>query len=267
MAELKNHLDVYKLLPKTNCRDCGLATCLAFAAMVIQGSKQLDDCPHLAAEVLGQNQVGQTRQPVIQESSEAILARLRAKVKQIDFSAAAQRLKARRQGDSLLISCLSKDFSVDSDGVVASGCHVNHWVAFPLLNYVISCQGAELTGEWVPLRELKGGLDWARFFEHRCEKIMAKLVDDYTDLFEFLIDIFDAKPAPALFESDIAVVLYPLPRLPMLICYWKPEDGMGSSLNIFFDKSADRNLGVEYIYTLSMGMVTMFEKIAQTHGK
>jgi len=43
-------LDIYKLLPKTNCKDCGFATCLAFAMALAQKKASLDRCPHVTAE-------------------------------------------------------------------------------------------------------------------------------------------------------------------------------------------------------------------------
>ena len=38
-------MDVFKLLPRTNCRECGFGTCLAFAAAVSRGESGLDRCP------------------------------------------------------------------------------------------------------------------------------------------------------------------------------------------------------------------------------
>lgn len=43
-------LDIYKLLPKTNCKDCGFATCLAFAMALAQKKTSLDKCPHVTAD-------------------------------------------------------------------------------------------------------------------------------------------------------------------------------------------------------------------------
>ncbi|TRZ48496.1 acetyl-CoA decarbonylase/synthase complex subunit gamma [bacterium] len=43
-------LDIYKLLPKTNCRECGFATCLAFAMQLAKKAIVLEKCPHLTAE-------------------------------------------------------------------------------------------------------------------------------------------------------------------------------------------------------------------------
>ncbi|MFA4888379.1 MAG: acetyl-CoA decarbonylase/synthase complex subunit gamma [Candidatus Omnitrophota bacterium] len=43
-------LDIYKLLPKTNCRECGFATCLAFAMQLAKKSVSIDKCPYLSPE-------------------------------------------------------------------------------------------------------------------------------------------------------------------------------------------------------------------------
>lgn len=43
-------LDIYKLLPKTNCKECGFATCLAFAMALAQKKVSLDKCPRVTAQ-------------------------------------------------------------------------------------------------------------------------------------------------------------------------------------------------------------------------
>jgi len=40
-------LTLHKLLPKTNCQQCGRRTCLAFAIDLAKGKLRLDDCPIL----------------------------------------------------------------------------------------------------------------------------------------------------------------------------------------------------------------------------
>ena len=41
---------IYKLLPKTNCQECGLPTCLAFAMKLAQKGTELDKCPYVPEE-------------------------------------------------------------------------------------------------------------------------------------------------------------------------------------------------------------------------
>ncbi len=43
-------LDIYKKLPKTNCGDCGLPTCLAFGMKLAAGQAELSACPHVSEE-------------------------------------------------------------------------------------------------------------------------------------------------------------------------------------------------------------------------
>jgi acetyl-CoA decarbonylase/synthase complex subunit gamma len=43
-------LQIYKLLPKTNCKDCGFPTCLAFAMKLAAKQVELDACPHVSDE-------------------------------------------------------------------------------------------------------------------------------------------------------------------------------------------------------------------------
>jgi len=41
-------LDIYKLLPKKNCRECGFSTCLAFAMQLAKNAVALSKCPYLS---------------------------------------------------------------------------------------------------------------------------------------------------------------------------------------------------------------------------
>ncbi|MCX5709692.1 MAG: hypothetical protein NT088_03060, partial [Candidatus Omnitrophica bacterium] len=43
-------LQIYGWLPKTNCRACGEATCLAFACRLLQGEQKLSKCAPLSKE-------------------------------------------------------------------------------------------------------------------------------------------------------------------------------------------------------------------------
>jgi acetyl-CoA decarbonylase/synthase complex subunit gamma len=43
-------IEIFKLLPKTNCKDCGEPTCLAFAMKLAAGKAELSLCPHVSEE-------------------------------------------------------------------------------------------------------------------------------------------------------------------------------------------------------------------------
>jgi len=43
-------LEIFKLLPKTNCKECGVPTCMAFAMKLAQKKAELSECPHASEE-------------------------------------------------------------------------------------------------------------------------------------------------------------------------------------------------------------------------
>jgi acetyl-CoA decarbonylase/synthase complex subunit gamma len=47
-------IQIFKLLPKTNCGDCGVPTCLAFAMNLAAGKAELSACPHVSEEAKAQ---------------------------------------------------------------------------------------------------------------------------------------------------------------------------------------------------------------------
>jgi len=260
-------MDIFRLLNKSNCRQCNEQTCLAFAAAVFKGQRRLDECPHLDKGILerfgGKNEKPENTDRETDETVEF----LKRKIATIDFSPSlAEKLGGRLSGDKLTLKILGKDFTVDSKGNLSSDIHMHIWVTVPVLSYIINSAGIPVSGNWVPFRELKSGKTWYRLFEQRCEKPLKKVADFYTELFEDMIRLFNGRQVDNHYESDISLVLHPLPNVPILICYWKPEDGLESDLNLFFDSTAEDNLGIESIFALGTGLVRMFEKIALRHG-
>ncbi len=265
MGDFQNVMQVFALLDKSNCRRCGEKTCLAFAAGVFRGDKELSACPLLSEAVISEYSNGEGKQSTKDEAA-AQLDALLQKVQSLDFAEAAARTGGTVGNDRLSIKILGKDFSISRQGEFFSTIHVNHWVTIPLLSYVVNCQGDRVSGEWVSLRELDGGMERYPLFRKRCEEGMKRIADVYTDLFDDMVRLFQGHQVESRFDADISVVLPVFPRVPLLICYWAAGEGMGSSLNIFFDRSVDHNLGVGPAFSLGSGLTQMFEKLAIQHG-
>ncbi|MBN2036570.1 MAG: acetyl-CoA decarbonylase/synthase complex subunit gamma [Chitinispirillaceae bacterium] len=50
MAKKLTGMDIFKLLPKTNCGECGVPTCMAFAMKLAQKNASLSACPYASEE-------------------------------------------------------------------------------------------------------------------------------------------------------------------------------------------------------------------------
>ena len=266
MAQFKNTMEIFKLLDKSNCRKCGEPTCLAFAAAVYQGKHTIEECPRLDDTLVEQFGGQRNAGTDLGRDAEKAIMELQQKIQEIDLAAAADRLGGAFANGALTLKILGKDFSVDPKGRFSTDIHVHPWVARPVLNYILYGQGKPVSGKWVPFRELEGGKSWYRLFGQRCEKPIKQVADTYTDLFEDMIRLFGGSQGERVDDADISVVLYTLPKVPILVCYWRPEEGLESDLHLFFDETAESNLNIESLYTLGAGLALMFEKIARRHG-
>jgi len=266
MTRPKHAMEIFALLDKSNCRECGEQTCLAFAGAVFQGRKGIDRCPRLNPETVAHYMDGERRGNIVDEERERFLKELKGGVADIDLAAAADRTGGRFSKGKLNLKVLGKDFRVDSTGKLYADIHINPWVAIPFLMYVLHGEGQEPTGNWVSFRELNHGRERYPLFKQRCEEAMRQLADEFTDFFDDIVHMFSGQKVDAHFESDISVVLHPLPRVPIMICYWKPDEGMASTLNLFFDDTADRNLDIGSVFSLGAGLTQMFGKLALRHG-
>lgn len=266
MSKPKNAFEVFQFLDKSNCRECGEKTCLAFAGAVFLQQRTIRECPKLNPETLKRFATETHKRNTYEQNPEDRLGKLKSEVVHLNLAEAAERVGAVFSGNKLTLKVLGKDFSVDAKGNLFAEIHINPWVAVPFLDYILHGKGLPVVGKWVSFRELREGRDRYPLFQKRCEEPMKKVADVYTPLFDDIVHVFGGKQVDKQFESDISVVLHPLPKVPVMICYWLPEEGLESSLHIFFDETADRNLDIGSVFTLGTGLAQMFTKIALRHG-
>jgi hypothetical protein len=259
-------MEIFKLLNGSNCQECHEKTCLAFAVAVFKEKKPIQQCPYLTKDVI-EHYGGTIEKPnTIDEYKAEAIEALKQKISLIDLAQAAKRIGARFADDKLCLKIFGKDFSIDTKGNLSSEIHINAYMVVPVLNYILIGSGKSPQGNWITFRELTGGPSRYAHFQQRCEKPLKRVADTYTELFRDMLEIFDGKQIVSHIGSDISIVLHPLPLFPIMVCYWKPEEGLESSLHIYFDSASDDNLDIESAYTLNEGIALMFEKVALRHG-
>ncbi|MFV0437738.1 MAG: DUF3786 domain-containing protein [Desulfopila sp.] len=261
----RHAMDIFSALNKSNCRECGEKTCLAFAGAVFTGRRTLDSCPYLSAEARLRLTVTDTGTGE-EDESERSLRLLKDRLQTLDFAAAAARSGGRVKDDRLTVKVMGKDFKVDREGNFSSDIHINHWIAVPFLLYVLDGKGKTPEGNWISYREVEGGRERYGLFNKRCEEDLRAVADAWPELFQDMIGIFQGKEVESRFAADVSVVLLPLPKVPVMICYWRPEEHIESTLNIYFDTTVNDNIGNNGIYSLCAGLAIMFMKLAKRHG-
>lgn len=260
----RSPLDIYKRLPQTNCGQCFLPSCLAFAAAVAAGRKTIRECPWLKASERAELPPADQQPRPLDVGQAEFMAKLKAKMATADLAHIAPHIGGAMSGDRIIINSLGKDFIIDRLGNISSECHNIPWVQAPLLAYITNESHSDITGRWISFREINGGIEWQGLFTSRCEMPLRQLADDNQGLLGDLIDLFRGE-AVDWYQADIALILHPLPKIPILICYQAPEDDLESALTIFFDECCPENLHIKSIFTLCAGLVLMFSKIADRH--
>ncbi|MBF0103522.1 MAG: DUF3786 domain-containing protein [Desulfobacterales bacterium] len=267
MTQFNNAMEIFKLLNKSNCRQCLELTCLAFAGAVYTRQKQLSECPHLSSDILEKYKNRDRKAPIVDQNiTETMMDDFKREIRTVDLEAKAAALGCVFSQGRMTVKVLGKNVSIDSQGNVFTDIHVNPRVIMPLFNYIIQGSAKPISGNWVPFWELPHGRAWKGLFVQQCEIVIKKIADNYPHFFEEIIRLFNGKQIENHYQADITLVLYPLPKIPFLICYWLPEEGIDSELHLFFDASAEDFLTIESLYSIGAGLARMFEKITLRHG-
>lgn len=245
---------------------CGEKTCLAFSGAVFTGAKKIEACPRLDSKTILRFSEPDGTGNRNEEMLESYLKSLTNQAVKLDFEKTAKRIGAENVKDVLTLRVLGKSFGLNKEGRFLTDLHIIPWVIIPLLEYICHCKGCEVENEWISYREIPGGREKYNLFKKRGEEVLKRLGDQYTDFFGDIVQMFDGKRVAEQFQSDISVVLHPLPLVPVMICYWQPEEGMESKLNLYFDKSVGENLGADQLFYLGTGFAQMLEKLSAHHG-
>ena len=266
MSHISNPLDLYTWLEKSNCGRCLLPTCMAFAVAVLQGRKKLEHCPQLDQETRS-NLADRLRRPKnLADDQAAAIASLQKEVSCLHFEETAARTQATLKDGMLAVNCLGKDFLIDGSGALRSDCHVNNWVHFPLLHYLLFCKGYPLGNDWQRFGDLQGAAQWSAYFSHRCETALQQLVDAHYPLMLEIFAVFGTPYEAAAGSPDSSFQLPLLPTVPLLINYWQEEDGFESQLNILFDCSAEHNMTAHGLTVMTRGVIEMFRQFIIRHS-
>ena len=101
MSRPKNVMEIFQLLDKSNCRECGEKTCLAFASAVFMGNKKLGECPKLDRETRSRFSENSEDHKTAEQEPDEYLKILKGEIAGIDLGAAAKRVGGRFSGCSL----------------------------------------------------------------------------------------------------------------------------------------------------------------------
>jgi hypothetical protein len=254
-------MEVLKNLPRTNCGECGQATCLAFATQVIKEGEDLDKCPYLTGAgaamreaVRAQQEKGIGRR---RESLAISLEALQEKVAPLSFAALAAGLGATYGEEAgrpyLAVAYFGYCLQVFKDELrYPPGAPADPWDAILLYNYIAS-QGQEPpSGRWIAYNSLPNSVSKAKTLARLEVKLADHFAGQTAQLKERAAEVGGEMAAVGGEDADVQVAFLPLPRVPILLLFWDadPEEDFAPQAKFLFDASVTNYLDLESILFL-----------------
>jgi hypothetical protein len=258
-------LDVFKILPRTNCGDCGQSTCLAFATQVIKEGEDLDRCPYLPEEngravaaVKAQQSRGVGRR---RETVAIAMEAVQEKVAPLNFAALAEGLGAAYGEENgqpyLKFPFFGQPLRLFKDRVhYPPGVEANPWDAIFLYNYIASQGKKPLAGNWITYQSLPNSVSKVKTLERLQREFGVRFSQQLPELEERAARL-KAEPASLGEDADFTGVFWPLPRVPVALLFWDadPEEDFPAQARFLFDATVSDYLDLESLLFLVEGLI------------
>ena len=258
-------VDLYRdILPKTNCKDCGYPTCLAFASMVVSDKLPLENCPYLDPETLSKC----TRELEAQYAEGKWLKR--------DMAQDALEWAIEKAS-----SMKTEDLPERIGGTLIS---VNDQAALELPYFnesvvisdddIVKSDGSDLTRYekvFIYIHMARGGKSaptgrWKGFIEF--PNTVSKMKSMIESIEKPMIQRFRGKPhelakagariggrdiTREIESADVALHFQALPKVPVRVIFWDEtkEDEIDAAMKFLFDETVTEHLDIESIMFLS----------------
>ena len=237
-------IDIYKDLPRTNCGDCGKASCFAFASAVYLEAFPLRGCPYLDGDRLlamearleqGRDK-GEGRRPA---SSEQALRALLAGLNDADLAALADNcggVYVAGPEEGVRVPFLDGLYLITREDVVAvRGEPPTVWVKVFLLIYLTRASGRAEAGVWVSYRDLPSSVSKAASFEECAAGIAEAFAGEIMGL-DQAVRALGGAPSKAA-SADRVHRLQALPRVGVLLLFWDEEVEFSARASLLVDRN------------------------------
>lgn len=249
-----NPFQILKMLPQTNCKECGFETCLALATyLYAYGPEAIKKCPHITEEVkdkiislfpkASKDKVG---------SMIAMWEDFRSKLKNLNFEALSQLSGFKKfENKKIAFTFLSDDIIVTEDEIYKTNgelCEHDKILIF----YYLSC-AEKLSGgfEFCDYRSFYSKLKVRDVKQESFEiKLQDAFGNDIDTLKKVIFKLGGVETEYYKDLYDISMMLMIFPNVPVLILYSKGEEEFAPYCKFMFDKRCGicfDSEGLEYL--------------------
>jgi hypothetical protein len=252
---MRTAVDIYKLLPKTNCGKCGLASCMGFAAKLATNQAKIDDCQTMAKtvrETLRREQSNghESRGTVFEQTLGALQPRVRA----LDFARIASVFGATLIApDRLAITFLNQRYVVTKEKIVdAARIEPSPWISILIYNHLCMPDPPAPSGEWITFSSVPASHAKDKAWAGHVEDVIAGHFSGNVAALKAACERFGGKQSGMSETHDAAYEFRFSPHYPALLLFddAMPEEQFPAQCRMLLDSTAPRYLDIESIVVL-----------------
>ena len=258
-------VDLYRdILPKTNCKDCGFSTCLAFAGMVVSEKHPIENCPHLPEDVVEKCKSELAEQYssgkwLKRDMADDALKWARERSASMKIEDLPDRIGGRliKKGESSALELpyftdfiiISKDSITNKDGS-----DLTRWEQVFIYNHMAQGGSKLPTGKWKGLVEFPNTVSKIKsMIEHVEKPLIERFKGKPGELLGAAKQLGGLDMTNEIQSADLAILFRPLPRIPVMLMFWDEDldDAFEAEVKLLFDESILDHLDIESIMFLS----------------
>jgi hypothetical protein len=251
---MKTAVDIYKLLPKTNCGTCGMPNCFGFAVKVASGQASIMSCANLNDAV--KQELAKEASAVVSRGTvfEQTLAALGPKVAALDFTRVATYFGAEFVvPDRLELTFLNEAYTVSKERIIdKDGRDPDPFISILIYNHLCSPDPPPLSGEWITFSSIPASHAKDKAWAGHVEEIVAKHFTGNVTGLKKACENMGGVQAEVKGSHDAAYAFRFFPKYPALLLFYDavPDEDFPAQCKILLDRNVDRYLDIESIVLL-----------------
>jgi len=256
-------VDLYaKILPKTNCKECGFLTCIAFAGMVVSEMHPLKNCPHIKPELLEDAQQELDEQYkqgkwLKKDMAQEALAYAKKQTASMNLKDVALRIGGELvtiEGiDQIKLPYFNKHILINNDKIIDdSGRELSR--NEQTFVYIHIAQGGikKPTGHMKSFKEFPNTVSKVVSMKSTVEDPLKKAFASNVNQLKLACEKSGGKDVIDQYEScDMAFYFSIFPNIPVTLLFWDQGDGFDADVKLLFDETIIEHLDIESIIFLS----------------
>lgn len=252
---MKTAVEIYKLLPKTNCGSCGMPTCFGFATKVAAGMAQISACTNLAPAIREEIAAGEAdRKGSPGTVYEQALISFRPRVAALDLAQVARVTGASLlQPGTLELAFLNERYRITKDRIVnGSGNEPLPFIAILIYNHLCMPDPPPPSGEWITFSSVPASHAKDKAWAGHVEEVIAKHFSGDPAGLKKASERLGGTPAEMKGNHDAAYAFRFFPHYPALLLFYDavPEEDFPAQVKLLLDRNVDKYLDIESIVVL-----------------